>query len=636
VSEEKEPAGAQAEARATANRLRVGLSAFRRRTHEAAINGDLTAPQLTALSRLDRLGPLTTAELARREQITPQAMGATIASLEQRGLVARSADAADARRSILSLTPAGTDAIHSGRSALSDKIAAALARSFTSDEIAVLDAAAPLIERLSELLLPPSQHLETLMPASSSEATLSGPASGTAGESPFSWQFTTPLFIGSALNPVNSSLIATALLPIAHGLGVPLGQTTALVTALYLASAIAQPTAGKAAEVFGPRRVFIAGIIGVAIGGLVGGFAQDLLTLLVSRVLIGLGTSCAYPTAMLLIRHRARDAGLDKPPGGVLGGLQIAGTATASLGLPVGGILVGSLGWRSVFFINVPVALIALVTTLAWVPADGPLPRPLRARDVASRLDLAGIAGFAAAMIALLLFLFGLPTLHWYLLAISLVLWAALVLWELRAATPFLDIRLLVSNKALTSTYLRLGLLLLCVYLVLYGITQWIEAVRGLNETEAGLVLLPMTLVTGLVVAPVSRRNLVRGPIIAAAFTCLIASAGLLLLTGTVSIAVIVIITIIFGVAMGFGVSGNQTALYSQAPPEHLGTASGLSRTFGYVGSIASSAITGVVFHTSVTNSGVHLIAWIMIGVSVVLVALSVADRTLRAKTPTS
>jgi MFS family permease len=474
------------------------------------------------------------------------------------------------------------------------------------------------------------------MPASSSEAILSGPPTGTAGESPFSWQFTTPLFIGSALNPVNSSLIATALLPIAHGLGVPLGQTAALVTALYLASAIAQPTAGKAAEVFGPRRVFIAGIIGVAIGGLVGGFAQDLLTLLVSRVLIGLGTSCAYPTAMLLIRHRARDAGLDRPPGGVLGGLQIAGTATASLGLPVGGILVGTLGWRSVFFINVPVALIALVTTLAWVPADGPLSRPLRARDVASRLDLAGIAGFAAAMIALLLFLFGLPTPHWYLLAISLVLTAGLVLWELRAATPFLDIRLLVSNKALTSTYLRLGLLLLCVYLVLYGITQWIEAVRGLNETEAGLVLLPMTLVTGLVVAPVSRRNLVRGPIIAAAFTCLIASAGLLLLTGTVSIAVIVVITVIFGVAMGFGVSGNQTALYSQAPPEQLGTASGLSRTFGYVGSIASSAITGIVFHTSVTNSGVYLIAWIMIGVSVALVALSVADRTLQAKTPTS
>jgi predicted MFS family arabinose efflux permease len=475
----------------------------------------------------------------------------------------------------------------------------------------------------------------------SAAASPSAAATGTAGAAPwqgrpFSWQFTTPLFIGSALNPVNSSLIATALLPIARGLGVPFGQTAALVTALYLASAIAQPTAGKAAEVFGPRRVFLTGIVLVAVGGLIGGFAQDLITLLASRVLIGLGTSCAYPTAMLLISRRARDAGLEKPPGGVLGGLQIAGTASASLGLPVGGVLVGALGWRAVFFVNVPVALIALAATLAWVPPDGPLDRSRGARSIASSLDLTGIAGFAAAMIALLLFLFDLPRLEWYTLGISVALWAALLAWELRARTPFLDIRLLASNKALTRTYLRLGLLLLCVYVVLYGITQWIEAVRGLNETEAGLVLLPMTLVTALVVSPVSRRNLVRGPIIAAALTCLVASAGLLLLSGSVWIGEIVIITIIFGVALGFSAAGNQTALYSQAPPDQLGTASGLSRTFGYVGSIAASAITGIVFHTSVTDSGVHLIAWIMIGVSVVLVALSVADRTLRPKTPTS
>lgn len=472
------------------------------------------------------------------------------------------------------------------------------------------------------------------MSTSRSEA---GPSSA-AGDAasgpgrPFSWEFTVPLFIGSALNPVNSSLIATALLPIAHGLGVPLGQTAALVTALYLASAIAQPTAGKAAEVFGPRRVFTAGIVLVAVGGLVGGFAQDLLTLLISRVLIGLGTSCAYPTAMLLIRRRARAAGMDKPPGGVLGGLQIAGTATASLGLPVGGVLLGALGWRSVFFVNVPVAVIALAATLAWIPADGPLSRPLHPRDVASRLDLTGIALFAAAMIALLLFLFGLPALNWYLLGISAAGWLALTVWELRARTPFLDIRLLASNRALTATYVRFGLVLLCVYIVLYGITQWVEGVRGLNETESGLLLLPMTLITGVVVSPVSRRNLVRGPVIAAALTCLVASAAVLMLSGTAWIGWIVVITIVFGVAMGFASAGNQTALYTQAPAEQLGTASGLLRTFGYVGSIASSAITGVVFHTSVTDSGVHLIAWIMIGVSLVLVLISVAGPGLRAR----
>jgi len=455
---------------------------------------------------------------------------------------------------------------------------------------------------------------------------------GPPPEHPFSWRFTAPLFIGSALNPINSSLIATALVPIAHGLGVSIGQTAALVTALYLASAIAQPTAGKAAEVFGPRRVFLVGIGLVVVGGLVGGFAQDLGTLLISRVLIGLGTSCAYPTAMLLIRRRARDAGLDQPPGGVLGGLQIAGIATASLGLPLGGVLVGALGWRAVFFVNVPVALVALAATLAWVSPDGPLDRTRRARDIAASLDVIGIAGFAAAMIALLLFLFDLPTVQWYLLAISLGLWIALVMWELRARTPFLDLRLLASNRALTSTYLRFGLVLFCVYVVLYGVTQWVETVRGLSETEAGLLLLPMTLISGLVISPVSRRNLVRGPVIASALTCLIGSAGVLLLSASAWIGWVMVVTLIFGIAMGAAAAGNQTALYRQAPAELLGTASGLLRTFGYVGSIAASAITGIVFHTHVSDHGVHLVAWIMVGVSVVLVLMTVTDPTLRTR----
>jgi DNA-binding MarR family transcriptional regulator len=146
------PAEQDAAIRETATRLRVGVGAFRRRTQERVSEGDLTAPQLTALSRLDRLGPSTTAELARREQITPQAMGATIASLERRGLVVRRPDSVDGRRSILSLNPAGRAAISSGRSAIADRVAVVLAESFTSTEIATLDAAARLIERLAELL----------------------------------------------------------------------------------------------------------------------------------------------------------------------------------------------------------------------------------------------------------------------------------------------------------------------------------------------------------------------------------------------------------------------------------------------------------------------------------------------------
>ncbi|MBN9193464.1 MFS transporter [Microbacterium sp.] len=447
---------------------------------------------------------------------------------------------------------------------------------------------------------------------------------------PFSWRFTTPLYIGSALNPVNSSMIATALVPIATGLDVPIGQTASLVTALYLASAIAQPTAGKLAAVFGARRVFLAGIVLVLLGGALGGAGPNLAAVLIARVLIGLGTSCAYPSAMMLIQRRAATAGMTKPPGGVLGGLQISALATAALGLPIGGVLVQTVGWRWVFLVNVPVAAIALVAALMWVPRDPAPGAPRSVRGVVSSIDLLGILVFALAMTALLGFLFSLQNPIWLLLAAAVVLFVALTFWELRAASPFLDIHLLVRNASLTRTYLRFALVALCVYVVMYGITQWMEAARGMSALAAGLLLLPMSVISGIVVAPISRRNLVRGPLIVAAVASLVGSVGVLFLTSDSGIGWIVLITVIFGVVLGTASSGNQLALYLQAPAEQLGVASGLFRTFGYLGSIASSAVTGIVFHTEASDAGVHVIGIIMIGVSVVATALTIVDRALR------
>ena len=446
----------------------------------------------------------------------------------------------------------------------------------------------------------------------------------------FSWRFTTPMFLGSALNPINSSLIATALVPIAHGVHVSVGRTAALVSALYLASAITQPTAGKLAEVFGPRRIFLTGICLVLAGGVVGGLSQSLAMLIVARVLIGIGTSGGYPSAMLMIRRRAASVGLEQPPGGVLGGLQIAGTATAALGLPVGGVLVNTFGWRSTFLVNIPVTLVTLALAAAWLPRDPVLEGGRGAREIAARIDAIGIVGFGGAMAALLVFLNSLPNPQWIALAIAVVLAAGLGAWELRAGRPFLDLRLLAANLALTRTYVRFALTSLCVYTVLYGLTQWLEAARGVSALDAGLLLLPMTGISVVVLGPISRRNLVRTPLIVSAVSCALGSIGILLLTTTSATVLIVVVTLIFGVALATFASANQTALYTQVDSAQIATAAGLLRTFGYVGSIASSAIISIAFHRSVTDHGLHSIAAIMIAVSVLGLLLTVADRRLR------
>jgi MFS family permease len=162
--------------------------------------------------------------------------------------------------------------------------------------------------------------------------------------------------------------------------------------------------------VLGARRIFLSGIVLVLLGGVVGGLGQNLAMLTVARVLIGIGTSAAFPCAMVLIRRRAQDAGLDAPPGAVLGGIAIAGMATAAVGPPIGGLLVGAAGWRWAFLINIPVTVIAMVMAVRWLPKDPALDRADSGfRRVADRIDLPGILGFAVTMTALVIFLMGLP-----------------------------------------------------------------------------------------------------------------------------------------------------------------------------------------------------------------------------------
>ncbi len=445
---------------------------------------------------------------------------------------------------------------------------------------------------------------------------------------PFTWRFTAPLYLGAALNPINSTLIATALVPIALSLGVPVGQSSILVASLYLACAIAQPTAGKLSEELGPRRIFLGGIVLVMVGGLVGGVGNSLAILVVARVLIGVGTSAGYPAAMVLIRRRAESAGLDAPPGGVLGGIAIAGTVTAAVGPPLGGLLIDATSWRAAFLVNLPVGLIALAMATYWVPRDRPIGR-VTVAEVARRVDVTGVALFACAMSALLVFLLDLPGAEWAFLAASAVLFAALVAWELRASAPFIDVRLLVSNLPLTRTYIRGGLALLGIYTILYGITQWLEAAHGYSAEGAGLLILPMGALAAVISRPIASRNLVRGPLIVGSVTALAGSAGVLLLTTASPAIAIVGVTLLFGVTTGTVSVCNQTALYLQAPKELVGTASGIYRTFSYIGSIASATITGVFFHSQVDDHGLHQIALILIGVSVLVLAMVLLDRRL-------
>ena len=122
--------------REVAAALQMSIGLLRRRLRQVRPEGELTLPEIAALARL--------------EQISPQSMGATLAGLEARGLVARSPDPDDGRRIVLSVTGAGQQVLRDKRSARAEQLAQALSAGFTAAELAQLRAAAPLLERLAQ------------------------------------------------------------------------------------------------------------------------------------------------------------------------------------------------------------------------------------------------------------------------------------------------------------------------------------------------------------------------------------------------------------------------------------------------------------------------------------------------------
>ncbi len=135
-----------------ADELLASVGLLIRRIRQLPVTGELTLPERSALSRLARGGPTTSAELARQEQISPQSMGATLGRLEQRALIERGRDEDDGRRVVLSVTAAGQKLVRDKRNVRVQQLAQALADGFTPAELRRLHAAAPLLQRLGQAI----------------------------------------------------------------------------------------------------------------------------------------------------------------------------------------------------------------------------------------------------------------------------------------------------------------------------------------------------------------------------------------------------------------------------------------------------------------------------------------------------
>jgi nicotinamidase-related amidase/predicted MFS family arabinose efflux permease len=445
--------------------------------------------------------------------------------------------------------------------------------------------------------------------------------------SPFGFTFIAPLVLGSVLNPINSTMLATALVPIAESLGSDIAATGWLIAALYLTTAVAQPTLGRMVDLLGARRVFLASLGLVAAAGLCGQFASTLAGLVAVRILLGVGTSGAYPAAMRILRERGEATG-SKPPRFVFGIMTLSAFSTTAVGPVIGGLLVSAFGWQSIFTINVPLALIAALSILIWTPHDR-APAHTFAR-LMKDIDLPGIALFAAFLLSLMAFLMNLKNGPlWLALAGSVVFGAALVWHSLRRPQPFLDVRMLARNWPLTMTYLCAAAIAIIVFSVYYGFAQWLQSAVGYSSAGAGLVTLPMSVVAAAASLTGARTKGLRGPFLVSVGAALAGNLGLLFVDGASPLWMIVTAITLFGVTLGTFSFATQAAVYIQAPAEEIGTAAGLQRSAQYIGAIAAASLLASIYGERASDHGLHSLAAVAGALSAILFIVTLFDRTL-------
>ncbi|WP_443071416.1 MFS transporter [Streptomyces sp. NBC_01465] len=445
----------------------------------------------------------------------------------------------------------------------------------------------------------------------------------------FNRKLLAPMMLGSVLNPINSSMLAVALIPIGQAFGAPPSQTAWLVSALYLATAVGQPVIGRLVDTYGPRLLYLVGTALVGIAGLVGVLAPELWVLVVSRVLLGFGTSAAYPASMFLLRSESDRTGM-KSPTGILAALSISNQVVAVIGPTLGGLLIGAGGWHLIFAINIPLSAACLVLGARRLPRRD----AVMAKPESERVDVPGMVLFAGMLTAFMLFLMDPQLSDWYLPLIAVALGGGFTARELRTAQPFIDLRVLGGNAPLLATYIRQLLAYTTSYAFLYGFTQWLEEGHGLSASAAGLVLLPMSVAAMAVTATTGRRAQVRGKLLAGGLVQIASCAALLLLGSSSPLWMLIVVGALVGIPQGLNGLANQNALYAQADPARMGSSAGLLRTFMYVGALLASAANAVFFKHGANTAGLHDLGIFLLVVACLFLLVSAADRSLRRIAP--
>lgn len=435
------------------------------------------------------------------------------------------------------------------------------------------------------------------------------------------------------------SVINVGLTAIGNGLGADSGGLQWVISGYALAFGLILVPAGRIGDATGRRRMLLIGVFVFTLGSMLAGFAPNVDVLNAARILQGVGSGLLNPQTVGIIQLYFR--GQDRARAFALLGTTVA-VATA-IGPVIGGLLIQLLGddagWRWMFFMNIPIGIVAVVLGRMWIPDDR-----ARAHQGRPDLDPVGIVLLAVAILAIMLpFLErGSSHLIWLAIPAGLLLMVGWAAWENRVKergrAPMVDLAIFSSPA------FRNGILIVSVYFL--GSTSiWIivplylQMHLGHTAFEASLLGLPSSVaaaissqVGGRYVLRLGRRLVICGFLVVLVGLFLVALAARPVESGALPFWFLAAPLTFIGISQGMTISPNQTLTLNAVDPRYGGVAGGILQLGQRIGAAVGTALIPGIIFSMVENGTPWLNAFtialvVIMALTVAALAVSIADR---------
>ena len=451
---------------------------------------------------------------------------------------------------------------------------------------------------------------------------------------PRRWRALTVCLIAGFMTLLDVSIVNVALPSMQNGLHATASDLSWVISGYALTFGLVLVAAGRLGDDRGRKRMFLAGLVLFTATSALAGAATSGTFLVVARLLQGAAGGLLNPQVIGVIQQLFRG----KERGRAFGMFgAVVGISTA-IGPLLGGLLLQGFGeqegWRYVFYVNLPIGVLALLAGMRLLPHD-------RSSGSRHTLDLVGAVLLGLAVVSIMLPLIdaekdpsGAP---WWLLAVGIALLAGFVGWELRygrrGRQPLVNLALLRTRSYAMGT--SLGLAYFAGFTgIFFVITLFFQRGLGYSPLEAGAAMLPFAIGSALAAAVGGRivarfgRSLVVFGVLAVALGLIGTDLVLGAFTGGHVALVVAAPLAVAGIGSGFTIAPNQTLTLAEVPPAEGGTAAGVLQTGQRIGSAVGTAVAGALFFGTLatTHGDYHRAAALGLrgSVALVLVALLV------------